>query len=223
MISLCGYRNKLPFVQVNQANLQKSTHHKGFLVDSKERKDRVVISSFGKTQSLMESFLKQKEDILNRKNELIRNTLEQGGQLESIKPRLEIYDEQLKQLEEQFNQSMLQQAAVMDPKKPERKSQAEKPADQNFHALTDVSLTMDKVQLVSRVQRGLESKTRILSNEIVADNSRGGASSHKTELLASLKQRSSSLAKQLKETVSEISESMQHEFEDEIQDDEKAG
>lgn len=43
-----------------------------------DRKDTLSISPLGKTNSLIESLMKQKQDIIERKNELIGNTLEKG-------------------------------------------------------------------------------------------------------------------------------------------------
>ena len=63
------------------------------------RRDTFTLSARGKTMDLINSLMKQKMDITDRKNSLIASTIEKGSSMETIKSQLEAYDEQLENID----------------------------------------------------------------------------------------------------------------------------
>ncbi len=67
--------------------------------------DSFSISSTGKSSSLVESLNKQREQLQERKDELVAKTKENGGEMSDIEAQLESYDDQMKELDKQITQA----------------------------------------------------------------------------------------------------------------------
>ncbi|MDD4627062.1 MAG: hypothetical protein PHP87_08270 [Syntrophomonas sp.] len=153
-----------------------------------ERKDTLSISPLGKTNSLIESLMKQKQDIIERKNELIGNTLEKGINMDSIKSQLESYEEQLKTIDEQIAQIMAEQAKQQAEKQKETKDAKPKTEEETeterLNSIISLSLNIKQAQVISSVKTKVDGDARVLKSEIELDKARAGSSPSAKEFIA---------------------------------------
>ncbi len=71
---------------------------------SKASNDKSVISPQGKAMQMIEQLQKQKETIIQRKNEFLTNAEESGLDGDTVKAMKDLYDKQLEQIDEQISQ-----------------------------------------------------------------------------------------------------------------------
>ena len=167
-INSVGQNNFLNFAQVNQNISNKSENSPNIVGIQGGRKDSVSISPMGKAMSVIESLMKQKEQINERKNELIGDTLENGGDIDSIKSQLESYELQLEAVDEEISDIMTQEMEDKnkEPKnysKTEPKTQ-EDAEQQQFSNLVTMSADIEKAEVIASVKTKLESELSSLSS-----------------------------------------------------------
>lgn len=210
-INIGMQNNHLNIRNINNGDLnQKQSIIKNS--DLREQKDTVSISRLGKANSLVELLMKQKQKIIESKNELVGRTLEEGGNIGSIKSQLESFEEQLKNINEQIAQTMAEQIKQqneeqkkMEYKKPKTEEEVQ---TEHFNSIVNLSLSLDKTQVVSAVKTKTDGEARILETEIKLDESRGKASRIKKERLADLKKQSANLTTQINENLIKMNEEM---------------
>ncbi|MBU5675314.1 hypothetical protein KQI88_02655 [Alkaliphilus sp. MSJ-5] len=178
--------------------------------EQQERKDTVSISSLGKASSLIESLIKQKQNITEMKNELIGTTLEKGGNMDSIKSQLECFEKQLKNIDEQIAQTMAEQSKRQAESQKEiayKKPKTEEEIQtERLNSIVSLSSSLSQAQVVSSAKTKVDGESRILEMEIKLDESRGGASASKKERLADLQKQSANLTTQINKDLIEASE-----------------
>ena len=102
--------------RINQSAVQKN----GKIGDAsaeKGRKDVAFISPQGKRESLIEMLMKQKMNIMEQKDSLISSAKKEGKSMESIKSQLEVYEKQLKDIEDQISKAMTKEMEKQAEKK----------------------------------------------------------------------------------------------------------
>jgi hypothetical protein len=205
-----GMQNKpinthpIPAQNYNQAqSIEKN-------VNSEDQQDTVSISPLGKTQNLIESLIKHKQNIIDSKNSLVGRTLEKGENIDSIKPQLEAIEEQLKIIDEQISQIMTER--IKQQNDDEKKTNYKKPKTEeelqteHLNSVVRLSVGLDKTKVITSVKTKTDSEANILETEIKLDESRGGASEMKKERLADLKKQSANLSNQISESLNEVDE-----------------
>ena len=81
-------------------------------------RDVVTISLFGQNHnSQIKNLIGQRQSLLERKNELVNSTLENGRDVKSIQDILDSYEEQLKELDQQISREMMKQSRRWNRKK----------------------------------------------------------------------------------------------------------
>lgn len=194
--------------------------------DLREQKDTVSISPLGKAKSLVGSLMKQKQKIIESKNELVGRTLEKGGNIDSIKSQLESFEEQLKNIDEQITQTMTEQ--IKQQNEEQKKMEYQKPKTEeevqteHFNSIINLSSSLAKAQVVSSVKTKSDGEARILESEIKLDESRGGASTAKKERLADLKKQSTKLTTQINENLIKVSEEIKDSNDNRLVESERA-
>lgn len=205
-----GMKNNL--LNVHHINNQNLSQKQPIIKNSdlRDQKDTVSISPLGKTKSLVESLMKQKQKIIESKNELVSRTLEKGANIDSIKSQLESLEEQLENIDEQISQTMAEQIKQqneeqkrMEYKNPKTEEEIQ---TERFNSIVNLSSSLAKAQVVSAVKTKSDGEARILETEIKLDESRGGASVIKKERLADLKKQSTNLTTQINENLVKVSE-----------------
>lgn len=183
--------------------------------EQQELKDTVFISPLGKARSLIESLTKQKQNIIESKNELIGKTLEKGGTIDSIKSQLECFDEQLKTIDEQIAQTVAEQLKQQAEKQKEiayKKPKTEEEVEtEHLSSILSLSSSLNQAEVVSSMKSKVDGESRVLKMEIKLDESRrGGASAFKKEHLVDLQKQSVDLATKINENLTEVSEEIKN-------------
>lgn len=201
---------------LNASTINHGFHELNFAVKGNEeqkgieRKDTVSISPLGKAKSLIESLVKQKEKIMENKNELISRTLENGGNMDSIKTKLEAFEEQVQNIDNQIAQitsDQLKQQAEEQKKVAYKKPKTEEEIQtERLHSMASMSSSLDQAKVVSSVKTKVDGESKVLEIEIKLDGSRRGASKSKFERLADLNNKSSDLSLQVGENLGKVYE-----------------
>lgn len=126
----------------------------------------------------MKEIREQKENVSKKRNQLIAETLENGGSTADIKEQLKVYDEQLKNLDEQMEKIMTDQMKeqmekVGKGKQSDKTSEAKSEEEaelQKISMLTELSTDVDKAQKVVSVSKQVEQQKNITDTEIKNDN-----------------------------------------------------
>ncbi len=175
--------------------------------------DRLTISLYGQN-SRIESLMKQKHSLLERKNELIRSTLENGGSRESIQELLDTYEEQMKNLDQQISREMAslntdrtdKDSSISKNNAPKTKEELRK---KQISDLVDLSSGLSQVTSIQSARTSVEGEARVLESEIRMDKGRGGdpeVIARRGEKLADLQQRAAGLSADIMKASRDIAE-----------------
>lgn len=170
-------------------------------------RDTATISLLGQKNSRINNLIGQKQFLLERKDELINSTLENGGDVKSIQDILDSYEEQLKELEEQITQETLKQNRNQIEKqqssnrndKPKTKQEIEQERIFNF---VDLSSGMSQTKMIRSSQTRIEGEARVMESEIKMDKGKTGD----TEITAKKEEKLVQLQRKAAELTSEIVE-----------------
>ena len=110
--------NKLfNFSSINKRSNSENNHQNSKVTD------RVSFSKSGRFSSMLEGFNKQKDMIIERKNEVVNKHLENGGELDDIDAAIDFYDEQIESIDKNISDLFAKQyETVLDNDKEEKKS-----------------------------------------------------------------------------------------------------
>lgn len=175
--------------------------------------DRLTISLYGQN-SRIEGLIKQKHSLLERKNDLIRSTLENGGSRESIQELLDTYAEQMKNLDQQISREMAslntdqtdKDSSISKNNAPKTKEELRK---KQISDLVDLSSGLSQVKSIQSARTSVEGEARVLESEIRMDKGRGGnpeAIARRGEKLADLQQRAAGLSADIMKASRDIAE-----------------
>ncbi len=194
---------------------------------SEERRDTFTLSAGGGAANMINSLMKQKMEITDRKNSLIASTIEKGSSMESIKSQLEEYDQQIENIDLQISQAMARELENKEDKEKEDTEPKTREELQNERLTDVVTLSGDvhNVDMLDSVKTKADGRIKILESEISLDTGRLGASEFKKEELSELKKKSSQLASEIGSRMAEIAEEIDENnkktpTEEEDQDDE---
>lgn len=139
----------------------------------KGRGDRATFSPQGKLMSMIENLTKQKQTIIDRKNELVENTLKNGGKVDDIKDQLKNYGKQLADLDKQIAGLYAQQAKACvepDDKKKSGKTGPDKTEDQReterLSSLANAADGIRTAEKISAVQDRIEGEMHVKEAEV---------------------------------------------------------
>lgn len=172
------------------------------------QRDTFTLSSRGKAMSLIDNLMKQKMEITDRKNSLIASTVEKGASMETIKPQLEAYDEQLENIDVQITQAMARELEKKEDKENADNSPKTREELENERLTDIVTLSGDvqNVDMLDSVKTKVDRRITVLESEISLDTGRLGASDFKKEELSELKKKSALLASDIGTRMAEIAE-----------------
>lgn len=78
-----------------------------------------TISKQGKAMSIIDTLSKQKDKVIETKNELISQTLARGGSLTEIQTEIKSYDDEISKLDEKIAQEKIKELTEANKKKKE--------------------------------------------------------------------------------------------------------
>ena len=166
-------------------------------------RDVVTISLFGQNHnSQIKNLIGQRQSLLERKNELVNSTLENGRDVKSIQDILDSYEEQLKELDQQISREMMKQSRdaleKSRPSKKENQPETRQEMEQKkISDLIDLSSGMTEARTIQISKARMEGEARVLESEIQFDKGRTGytkVTAKKEERLAELRQKTAELA-----------------------------
>lgn len=142
------------------------------------RKDRAVISPLQRANSMIEAVRKQKQSIIENKNQLVKNTMEAGKDIDTIQPQLDAYNELLQTLDEQIAgiiTAVAQQKAAEAERlqeKAEAAKEEEPKTEEELQAeeLSNIASATDSIkqsEVVSSVLRKTVGEAKVKQSEIM--------------------------------------------------------
>ncbi|MFS0784662.1 hypothetical protein [Bacillus sp. 1P06AnD] len=194
-------------------------------VDKQEKRDSATISEGAralfakdgqtKSNSMIDSLMKQREKLLDRKNSLMdKATAGQGG-LSAVKDQLKEIEEQLQTIDDQISQQMLddRQRKLEGEKSKELKNEGQNEEAtesesqmQQFQKMTSITGRVTAMEQLSVQKNSMGRTAHILANEIAIDEARslsGQPASLKRKQLHQLNKHIEETGKKLYETMQE--------------------
>ena len=128
------------------------------------RSDKAVISQQGKSANVLANLMSQKEMLQMNKESLIKKSLdEESGTVSSgLQEQLEEYEKQLEELDNQIAAEMAKQAE----NEPEENHTYQKPQNKTAARLTELAVTLDKVQTTEQVRVRQEGDKQVCKSEM---------------------------------------------------------
>lgn len=164
------------------------------------------------SSSVIEMLRKQKEDIAQKKQDMIANAAENGTGRQSIQDMLDALDEQIRAIDGQITAASTKQqeeALGVDSKdKKKKEPQTEEEAQlQKMQNMFSLSGHADKAKIMQSVEGKMEGQERVLKSEIAADETISGRPAvRKREELASLQTERAELQGDIGRSLNEIKE-----------------
>ncbi len=126
-------------------------------------------STTSKTSSLVESLNKQKEQIQELKEDLMASTKEKGGTMSDIKAQLEVFDDQIKELDSQIAKANIDDIIYKPTKTNNLNQQPKSDEDiQNAKMKQFIFLSngLEQAKSTDYIKKRLEGEANILNTEI---------------------------------------------------------
>ncbi len=181
-------------------------------INKRNDRDTVLISAQGRKQSIIEQLMKQKQDIIERKNEVKISADEKGY---DVTEQLKAYEEQIKQIDEQISQIQSEEANESNDNKIDLKSTykqeqktEEEIQNENLTKISNIAISNELTEIVSNVKNQIDNRVNILETELKLDASRGLFSEEKIEEISELKAQSSSVSNDIGEMVNDTNKSL---------------
>lgn len=123
---------------------------------------------------ITENLMGQKQLFLEWKEELINSTLEKGYDVTSIQDILDSYEEQLKELDQQFSQEIAKQnekqlEAMQSSKKNYKQKTKQEMEQEKISNLIELLSGMSQTKVLQSSQTQVEGEARVLESEIKMD------------------------------------------------------
>lgn len=170
-----------------------------------ERRDKVSLGRQSKGNSFLQSMMEQKQSIMDQKNRLIGRTLEKGGSMESIKSELDMYEEQMKNLDQQIAETMTKETEkqtdkMEDGKKDQPKTKEEAQQEQMIN-LSKQAAGVEQMEIMDSAQSKMEGEVRVMKAEIATGN---GPIECKLEKISELEARSHDLTEKIGDVIQDV-------------------
>lgn len=128
-------------------------------------KDNATISPQGKMMQMIEQLQKQKENIIQRKNEFMNKAEESGLDSETIKAMQDVYEQQIEQIDEQISQIYAQETEDI--------LEQEKKEDAGIYSkkdLTKEEQNIQKIQNISEIDNDISQAEKVHSIQEKTEN-----------------------------------------------------
>lgn len=128
-------------------------------------KDNATISPQGKMMQMIEQLQKQKENIIQRKNEFMNKAEESGLDSETIKAMQDLYEQQIEQIDEQISQIYAQETEDI--------LEQEKKEDAGIYSkkdLTKEEQNIQKMQNISEIDNYISQAEKVHSIQEKTEN-----------------------------------------------------
>ncbi len=187
------------------------------------REDRLQLNPLKQAQSIIDHLMDQKQNLIEQKNQLIADTLSGGGDMDSIRSLVALYDEQINTIETQISQTMKDMVErQLDEKEEEEGKGPETKEEQQIQQMNRLSNASMDYEQVNEIHSAYDQKKRdasIMAMEIKLDGSRPGGAPHgKIERLAETLQEADSLYTDAMKGYVDLNVDLKEEEKEEIQE-----
>ncbi|WDV44720.1 hypothetical protein PV797_14495 [Clostridiaceae bacterium M8S5] len=170
------------------------------------KSNSLEISKQGKNKSKLDQLNKQRQSIIDNKNDLISKTLERGGDIREIKSQIESYDEQLKNIDDQISKIQNHELNDKDKEKKGKKQQIGDKDNKIFNDIVKLDGLLTQNKSLMSVKNDIEGRAKVLEAEIKLDEMRGMTVKDKKSRLAELKEGINKLNESIGEKLEELKE-----------------
>ncbi|WP_373898771.1 hypothetical protein ACER0A_005095 [Haloimpatiens sp. FM7315] len=152
-----------------------------------------------KKNSLLETLMKQKENLMDNKKSIMERSLEKGEDPKAIKEKIENIDKQIEAIDKQVHELQLEEQhkaiGTKDKNKKDKNSKQELnknypngiKIDPSMNNILNLSTDLKKAEALSSQKNLMSSKARVLDFEIKTDEKRGINPVRKKNHLAKMK------------------------------------
>lgn len=210
------------YTSLNNNVVNKSIHlnkNANFDTLSISNSAKNAFSKQTRMSNILDSLLKQKQNIMDTKNSLIERTMEKEESLSSIKDQLADFDDQISTIDSQISSYMFEEkrkAFGTDKKednvadsKPKTEQEVQ---DARLNNIVSLSNNIQEIEVGSAVKDKLEGQTRILESEIKLDEGRsftGINATSKRKQLTKINKNIENISKMVGETLVETKEKIE--------------
>ncbi len=156
---------------LNIGSINRSIQHQTNPISKKANQDRISISPQGKMMQMIDQLNKQKESIIQHKNEFINQSTENGIDAEMIKAMTDVYEQQIKDIDKQISDLYAQQTQETtkqnEQEKPKQKYSTKEEAQmQKMHNIANIANEVEKIEQISALQVQTENEIHIKQSQI---------------------------------------------------------
>lgn len=137
--------------------------------------------------SLIESLMKQRESVQQMKSDLSERTLENGGDLSSIKEQLKDFEKQIAEIDAQIAEQQMEEQKKA-PNQKDQEIKKEQPAN-SMEDILGKSVSLDQMETLELSRNSLGREQNRLESEVALDARRGIFIDKKYEKLSDLEDR----------------------------------
>lgn len=208
----------------------KSVSSQWFAVKSKEpetnnhhinkKKDSIQISGQARQlfsgmkagNSIIDSLMKQREQLMEMKSNVRERAMEAGKDMSSIEDELKTFDQQIAELEAQMAEIQQKEGEKGLGKKANEEQQMTPKAE----ALLTQAVSLDQAEMMGRVSSSLEREKRTLESQIKQDIRRGVNTERKESKVSAMEERLQQTSEQLNEKLQSMQEQKTQEDEEPV-------
>lgn len=216
-ISMFGQQNSLINVDRINQSVSKQPHPSKSTHRIQMGRDRVTISPKGKMSSLIDNLNKQKANILEQRDQFLEQARKQGQTDDMLKPQLEQFDQQIKDIDKQIQEATLkkmQEAADKSaPKVKSNKPKTEQDIQNDILSnITASAATLDRIEATESQKNKIDGRVDVLKSEIELDRGRDTTGSGqesiaaKEALVSQMQSQSQGLMQDISRGINEVHE-----------------
>lgn len=213
-------------------NHNKAVSSQWFAVKSKEpetnnhhinkKKDSIQISGQARQlfsgmkagNSIIDSLMKQREQLMEMKSNVRERAMEAGKDMSSIEDELKTFDQQIAELEAQMAEIQQKEREKALGKKANEEQQMTPKAEEE--ALLTQAVSLDQAEMMGRVSSSLEREKRTLESQIKQDIRRGVNTERKESKVSAMEERLQQTSEQLNEKLQSMQEQKTQEDEEPV-------
>ena len=149
--------------------------------------------------SLIESLMKQRENIQKMKSDLSERTLESGGDLSAIKEQLKDFEKQLADIDAQIAEQQTEEQKKATNQN-EQDLENEKPSN-SMGSILEKSVSLEQMKTLESTRNSLGREHNLLTSELGMDAGRGIFIDSKYEKLSDVENRIQTVQEQVAEEI----------------------
>lgn len=165
---------------------------------------RQLFSGMKAGNSMIDSLMKQRENLMEMKSNVRERAIESGKDMSSIEEELKTFDQQIAELDAQMAEILQKEREKALGKKSEEEKQMTPKTEEE--ALLTQAVSLDQTKTMDRVSNSLNREKRTLESQIAQDVKRGVNTEHKKNKVSTIEERLQKTSEQLNEKLQSLQE-----------------